>query len=367
MGEGRAPLRTGRMVSACDQFANRGSGPQSPESRNDRNRLPGIGEARNAVRSAKPSRKKNQLGAPVVSHRATVAVVEYQPNDRTYVAKRAVTDEVIAVTPDRHEAYKAAREDHAVRVAEARKEGLKPTRTSSRVPITHIRMGRRRNELVRLAAHRQKYGIDLGDLGRWAWVMGDALAFGPHGADYFTFEELAAKMGIDFPEPVAMRAIRCVNAKIKIKRKNYCPFAGRAVARMLDVTAEERWQCKIQTIAAVDETEGQAEARRREDGRAWDRERDRRRRAAAGATPRRQSLSATRPWDAFGYSRRTWERRGKPDPAGAVANSSDANTGDSFCNGSGGNCGTAGTAQPGERTEQCAEPNSAEGEWGSLV
>ena len=126
-----------------------------------------------------------------------------------------------------------------------------------------------------------------------------------------------------------MRAIRCVNGQVKTKRKDYRPFAGRAVARMLDVTAEDRWLCKIQTIAAVDETEAQAEARRREDGRAWDRERDRRRRAAAGATPRHQSLSATRPWEGSRISRRTWERRRKRDRAGAVANSSDANTGNS--------------------------------------
>ena len=147
-------------------------------------------------------------------------------------------------------------------------------------------------------------------------MIADALAFGPHGVDYYAFIELAAKIGIEFAEAVAMRAIRCVNTKIKIKikRKNYRPFAGRAVARMLDVTAEERWLCEIQTIAAVDETEAQAEARRREDRRAWDRARDRRRRAAAGATPRHQSLSATRPWEAFGVCRRTWERRGKPEP-----------------------------------------------------
>ena len=106
------------------------------------------------------------------------------------------TGEVIAITPDRHEAFKAAREDHAVRVAEARKLDLKPTRTASGLPTVHIRMALRRNELVRLAAHRRGYGIDLGDVGNWAWVMADALAFGPQGADYFTFVDLAAKIGI---------------------------------------------------------------------------------------------------------------------------------------------------------------------------
>ena len=140
------------------------------------------------------------------------------------------TGEVIAIAPDQHEARKAAREDHSVRVTEARQAGLKPTRTVSRLPIVHIRMGRRRNELVRLAAHRREYGIDLGDLRKWAWVMADALAFSSHGADYYTFIELAAKIGIEFAEAVAMRAIRCVNTKIKIKRKNYRPFAGRATS-----------------------------------------------------------------------------------------------------------------------------------------
>jgi hypothetical protein len=326
-----------RATAACNGGFGRwqrGSGPRANQ---------GTREAGNAVR------KKDRRGTPVVSNRVPVAFVEYQPNDRTYVAKRAVTGQTIAVTPDRHEAHKAARQDHDARVAEARKLGLKPARTASGLPIVHIRMARRRNELVRLAAHRRKFGIDLGDLEQWAWVMADALAFGPHGADYFTFIELAAKMGVEFPEDTAMRAIRCVNGKVRSKKKHYRPFAARAVARMLDVTAEERWQCKIQTIAAADETDTEAEAPRREDRRAWDRERDRRRRAAAGATPRNQSLSATRPWEAFGICRRTWERRGKPDPAGAVANSSDANTGDSaLCNGGGAICDTAANAQPRE-------------------
>ena len=128
----------------------------------------------------------------------------------------------------------------------------------------------------------------------------------------YTSIELAAKIGIEFAEAVAMRAIHSVNAKVKSKRKNYRPFAGRAVARMLDVTAEERWRCDIRTIAAVDETETEAEARRHEDRRVRDRQRARLRRAAAGATPRSASLSVTRPWHALGMSRSTWYRRGKP-------------------------------------------------------
>ena len=139
-------------------------------------KLQGNRVAEKAAGSTKKSHKNNRRGALVVSNRVPVAIVEYQPTDRTHVAKRIATGEVIAITPDRREANKAAREDHAGRVAEARKEGLKPTRATSRLPIVHIRMGRRRNELARLAAHRREYGIDPGDLGNWAWVMADALA-----------------------------------------------------------------------------------------------------------------------------------------------------------------------------------------------
>ena len=55
------------------------------------------------------SRKKNQGGALVVSNRVVVAVVEHQPIDRTYVAKRIATGEVVAIAPDRHEAQGRAR------------------------------------------------------------------------------------------------------------------------------------------------------------------------------------------------------------------------------------------------------------------
>jgi hypothetical protein len=47
-------------------------------------------------------------------------------------------------------------------------------------------------------------------------------------------------------------------------------------------------------------------------------------RRAAGAKPHAESASRTKPWEAFGYSRSTWERKGKPMPQKPVdENSSD--------------------------------------------
>jgi hypothetical protein len=61
----------------------------------------------------------------------------------------------------------------------------------------------------------------------------------------------------------------------------------------------------ITTIRPCDQTPEQAAAARRK----HKRKTERARRLAAGATPRKQSLSRTKPWEAEGICRRTWERR----------------------------------------------------------
>jgi hypothetical protein len=58
--------------------------------------------------------------------------------------------------------------------------------------------------------------------------------------------------------------------------------------------------------------------RRRERARAADRDRKERARRAKGAKPRAQALSRTRPWDAEGISRSTWERRRAAGSGGGV-------------------------------------------------
>jgi hypothetical protein len=79
---------------------------------------------------------------------------------------------------------------------------------------------------------------------------------------------------------------------------------AQTVGRMLGLTAKERTMWKITTIRACDQTTKQAAAA----SKAKKRDRERARRKAAGATPRKLSLSQTKPWEDDGVSRRTWER-----------------------------------------------------------
>ena len=88
-----------------------------------------------------------------------------------------------------------------------------------------------------------------------------------------------------------------------------------ALGKVLRLTESERAACRITTFGAIDCTRAQRTARRKEKAR----ERKRADRLAAGATPRAQSLSRTRPWEAEGVSRRTWERRRKARDASSSA------------------------------------------------
>jgi hypothetical protein len=210
----------------------------------------------------------------------------------------------------RREAVLAIHADRKTRRAHGKAE---QPRASHKTSAVHCRMMRRRAELCRLANHRRNLGISI-ERSPWALVVADALVFGSGGVDFCTFGDFAKRAGINFNEAEAMAAIRRVDRLAARKGKAYRPFHSMAVARMLDVTAEERWACDIRTIGAVDETPEQQAARRREERRDYERERSRRRRA--GAIPRAvyeaQSLSRTEPWKALGISRSTWFRRGKP-------------------------------------------------------
>lgn len=78
-----------------------------------------------------------------------------------------------------------------------------------------------------------------------------------------------------------------------------------ALGRLLELSDEERTRLRITTIGAIDKSKRKRTAERKEK----DRERKRQARAAKGATPRDRSLSAVKPWEELGISRRTWERR----------------------------------------------------------
>jgi hypothetical protein len=82
-----------------------------------------------------------------------------------------------------------------------------------------------------------------------------------------------------------------------------------ALALRLRLTYADRQFLRITTIGSFDVNKADRTRLRKERKRLKDRERDAAKRAASGATPRSQSLSRTRPWEAEGICRRTWERR----------------------------------------------------------
>jgi hypothetical protein len=88
-----------------------------------------------------------------------------------------------------------------------------------------------------------------------------------------------------------------------------------ALAALLYLTDSERSYLRIGTIGAIDVPKAERSHRRKRKKRQRDRERAAKRRRAQGmmsrAAYRRSSLSALRPWEDEGISRRTWERRRK--------------------------------------------------------
>jgi hypothetical protein len=92
-----------------------------------------------------------------------------------------------------------------------------------------------------------------------------------------------------------------------------------ALAGRLKLTYAERQFLKITSIGSFDVNKVGRTRLRKERKRLRDRARDAAKRATRGVTPRSQSLSRTRPWEAEGICRRTWERHRKVDPALASA------------------------------------------------
>jgi hypothetical protein len=84
-----------------------------------------------------------------------------------------------------------------------------------------------------------------------------------------------------------------------------------ALAAMLHLTYAERQYLKITTIGSCDVSRTERQSLSKQKKRDRDRIRAAEKRRLAGARPRSTSLSATRPWDKDGISRRTWERRRK--------------------------------------------------------
>lgn len=99
----------------------------------------------------------------------------------------------------------------------------------------------------------------------------------------------------------------------------YSPLTADALGHLLHVSYSERLLLDLRTIGAHDVCKRQRAKIQKSKTRQRDRERKAAERRTQGAVPRSEYLAASvtkgRPWESFGCSRRTWERRGKPEPS----------------------------------------------------
>lgn len=171
-------------------------------------------------------------------------------------------------------------------------------------------MALRISEVVRLVAHRRVDGI-LTDDEAVAMVLADAMILRWGGGDLPRLLELLP----DIDETAALRALHAADDIIARKGAGrYRPMSGEAAGQMLRLELTERTELRIRTLEAFDETADERHIRRRARKLAADRDRKRTEREGKHIPRdeyRAKSLSATKPWEAEGVSRRTWERRRK--------------------------------------------------------
>ncbi|KEC75589.1 hypothetical protein RLPCCGM1_c0968 [Rhizobium leguminosarum bv. phaseoli CCGM1] len=98
----------------------------------------------------------------------------------------------------------------------------------------------------------------------------------------------------------------------------FSPLSADALGHALHLSYAERCALDIRTIGAFDVPKTKRAKLQKAKRRQRELSRKEKQRRAAGAAPRADylanSLSQSRPWEAFGISRRTWERRGRPMP-----------------------------------------------------
>jgi hypothetical protein len=175
----------------------------------------------------------------------------------------------------------------------------RPTRQPARLLRGFDFKTKRRREIE---THARNVGAaETDDLSRWlvAWIWHLPRSSDRVGA----VMEAARRMGKrDLTEAEA-------EAIIEEARTTHRHMTADRLARWLGLTYEVRELVGITTIGSIDVSKSEREKLRRERKRAA----KERRRRDQGAKPRAeylaQSLSRTRPWQAMGISRSTWERR----------------------------------------------------------
>jgi hypothetical protein len=176
-------------------------------------------------------------------------------------------------------------------------------RRKSKTDIIKIIRGRRRNEIEDLVRYRHGTLPDTDDretyLRFWAWHN---LHSTYQREDLHAF---ARRLGVTLPEVEVEGTLRYV------QRGQLRKFSARTLGKHLRLTDGERAWLRITTIEAFDITP----AERRRIRRLTKTIKERQRRRAKGVQPRivyeENSLTRTKPWEAQGISKSTWERRNR--------------------------------------------------------
>jgi len=163
----------------------------------------------------------------------------------------------------------------------------------------------RRKELQRLFTFRWGSTLPDDDAGRDdAAVMAHTIANLPGNASHHI------EMFLEVSAPWMPRdEVECLLAEVSLNPRR---FQADPLAERLGLTERERSHLGIRTIGAIDLPQAERQRRRRR------RQSDNRTRLrrANGVKPRAayEALSASKnkPWEAFGMSRRSWYRAGKP-------------------------------------------------------
>ena len=197
----------------------------------------------------------------------------------------------------------APRRPSAREVAAKRREiDRRYKRARPPVDQSKIIAGRRRNEIEDLIRYRHYVLPDTDDrdtyLKLWCW----------HNTRLARQEEdlkaLGRRLGVELPDAEVAATVDYVN-------RNPRKFSADSLGKQLMLTEDERTILGITTIGS----HNFSRAERKRIRKALGAERKRKRRRAKGMKLRavylENSLSRTKPWEAEGICRRTWERRQK--------------------------------------------------------
>jgi hypothetical protein len=189
-------------------------------------------------------------------------------------------------------------------------------------PVSSIRIGNRHRkdlgDIDGLARNRRPFDLNeqrRKDIARLLVQRHDRL---PNAGDWITYVEAAAwHCPRGNRRAALLQWLELVCAPLSMRRRHvldailrrFPPRRLRAdtIARLLKVTDAERTALRIRTIGACDVSKAERAERSKQRRRVAEKQR----RLARGIIPRERSLSRTKPWEAEGISRRTWERRRK--------------------------------------------------------